>query len=306
MHGATRDFVSTVELPGETSSFEPEYAEAMFLGSIAGHSQGVEGSVSPLLPPLGRLASSSGGQEWDMAALPARLKTSLAGQGWMVLLVCDAGMGKSRMATERSTAQRCDFRRQEDYWTLTYGGMACHLKDAKGLHYLAALLREPGRALHVAELAALTTARPAHPAAASYARLSTAHLAAQHLHVTRGGDSGARLDAQARAAYTSRLAELQDDLAEAERFNDPVRTATVQAEIDFLTHELAAAYGLSGRLRKDGDNSERLRKTVTNCLRNSLAKIRQAHPMLGQHLCAAVKTGTFCSYQPEQPMAWAV
>jgi hypothetical protein len=46
------------------------------------------------------------------------------------------------------------FRRQGDYWTIVYEGQVVHLKDAKGLHYLAHLLRNPGREFAVAELMA--------------------------------------------------------------------------------------------------------------------------------------------------------
>ena len=48
------------------------------------------------------------------------------------------------------------FRHEGAYWTLAYQGQLCRLKEAKGLHYLATLLRSPGREFHVADLAALT------------------------------------------------------------------------------------------------------------------------------------------------------
>lgn len=44
------------------------------------------------------------------------------------------------------------FRREGEYWTLAYQGTACQLKDVKGLHYLAFLLRHPGTEFHAAEL----------------------------------------------------------------------------------------------------------------------------------------------------------
>jgi DNA-binding NarL/FixJ family response regulator len=37
------------------------------------------------------------------------------------------------------------FRQEGDYWTIEYGGTVCYLRDSKGLHYLAALLSQPGR-----------------------------------------------------------------------------------------------------------------------------------------------------------------
>jgi hypothetical protein len=93
-------------------------------------------------------------------------------------------------------------------------------------------------------------------------------------------------------------------LEEAERFNDPVRAAKAQEEIDFLTNELAAAYGLGGRARKGASSVEKIRKAVTNRIRESLAKIKKEHPSLWQHHFKAIKTGTFCSYTPEKPTTW--
>ena len=112
------------------------------------------------------------------------------------------------------------------------------------------------------------------------------------------------MDAQARAAYKRRVEELREELEEATRFNDPARAAKAQAEIEFITNELAAAYGVRGHARRREEDVEKIRKAVTNSLRNSLAKLRTAHPALWRHLFATVKTGTFCVYMPDQPIEW--
>ena len=44
------------------------------------------------------------------------------------------------------------FCRHGDYWTVTYDGTVLHLRDTKGMRYLAALLRSPGKELSVFEL----------------------------------------------------------------------------------------------------------------------------------------------------------
>jgi hypothetical protein len=44
-------------------------------------------------------------------------------------------------------------RREGDYWTIAHAGRVIRLRHAKGLGYLARLLREPGRAFPVPELA---------------------------------------------------------------------------------------------------------------------------------------------------------
>lgn len=74
-------------------------------------------------------------------------------------------------------------------------------------------------------------------------------LAEGALHVGDPGDAGEMLDAEARAAYRSRLAELRAERDEAERFNDPGRVANAEREIEVLTRELARAVGLGGGAR---------------------------------------------------------
>ena len=73
-----------------------------------------------------------------------------------------------------------------------------------------------------------------------------------------------------------------------------------------LVDELTAAYGLGGRARRTGDRAERARTTVTSRVRDALARIERVHPDLGRHLRASVRTGVFCSYQPERRVAWDV
>jgi hypothetical protein len=46
------------------------------------------------------------------------------------------------------------FRREGEYWSIAFDGQAFRLKDTKGLHYPAHLLRHPGRELHALDLAA--------------------------------------------------------------------------------------------------------------------------------------------------------
>src|SRR5262245_36749439 len=100
------------------------------------------------------------------------------------------------------------------------------------------------------------------------------------------GYAGDQLDAQAKAAYQRRLEDLRGELDEAERFHDLGRVDKVQTEMDFISRELAAVYGLGGRARKSTSNSEKARQAVGYCIRSSLNKIRATHPALWRHLFA--------------------
>jgi len=44
------------------------------------------------------------------------------------------------------------FRLEGEYWTVEYQGVVFRLRDGKGLHYLAYLLRHPGEVVGAAEL----------------------------------------------------------------------------------------------------------------------------------------------------------
>jgi hypothetical protein len=139
-------------------------------------------------------------------------------------------------------------------------------------------------------------------------RMSDAALERLGMHRAAAGDAGLVLDAQARAAYRTRMAELQAEHEEAEAANDAGRRDRVAAEIDFLERELANAVGLGGRGRRAGSPAERARLSVTRAVRAAIARMAAANPALGDHLDTAVHTGTFCSYAPDPrvPTTWQV
>jgi len=62
------------------------------------------------------------------------------------------------------------FSLEGEVWTIAYEGRVVHLKDAKGLRYLAYLLRHPGRRWAVTELAVAGEAPQRNGGAASAER----------------------------------------------------------------------------------------------------------------------------------------
>jgi DNA-binding CsgD family transcriptional regulator len=198
------------------------------------------------------------------------------------------------------------FRREGDYWILAYQGTVCRLKDSKGLHYIAFLLHSPGREFHTIDIVTATSKAQATSPMPNPSTLSEGEIAAHGLSIGKLGDAGELLDAQAKAAYKRRLNDLRGELEEAQRFNDPTRAAKIQAEVEFLADELAAAVGTGGRDRKAASVAERARVNVTKAIKVALHHIEQNHSVLGRHLATSIKTGMFCSYFPDptRPMAW--
>ena len=120
-------------------------------------------------------------------------------------------------------------------------------------------------------------------------------------------DTGPLLDAEAKAAYRERLRAIEEEIAEAERWNDPERAARVMDEREALLRELAAAVGLGNRDRTSSTSSaERARVSVTRAIRASMGRIGEYSPALAAHLEATVRTGTYCAYVPDPraPIRW--
>jgi hypothetical protein len=188
------------------------------------------------------------------------------------------------------------FRREGDYWLVEFEGRAVRLHDAKGLHHLARLFAEPGRELHVLDMVASERA----------GIVGTSSEGKDVVAVGFSMDAGVLLDAQAKAAYRRRLAEIEDDIDEARLLGDDERAAQAEAERDFLARELSRAVGLGGRDRHAGSSSERARASVTRALRQAMVRITEHHPMLGEHLRRAIRTGTYCRYLPDPrvPTTW--
>jgi DNA polymerase III delta prime subunit len=167
---------------------------------------------------------------------------------------------------------RPELRREGELWVLvTPQGRALRLRPSKGIDYLQRLMHRPGRPVHVLELAG-----------------------SEH----RAGDAGVVLDARAKAEYQARLDDLGEALQEAECFADTTRAERVRSEIDALTEQLAAAVGLGGRDRRAASDVERMRINVQRRLKDALDRIAAADPTVGRYLAAAIRTGTYCVYDP--------
>src|SRR5512132_1565778 len=194
------------------------------------------------------------------------------------------------------------FRREGEYWTVCFDGSVVRLRDAKGLRHLARLLADPGREFHAVDLE-VADGQPApagrlRPRAGGGERGLVAHRDL--------GDAGELLDATAKAAYQARLTELEEELEEAEGFNDSARAAKARQERDFLVQELGRAVGLGGRDRRAAAHAERARLNVSRAIRAAMANLAEANPALGRHLAATVRTGRYCAYLPDPraPIAW--
>src|SRR5262249_48741053 len=154
------------------------------------------------------------------------------------------------------------------------------------------LLGHPREELHVLSLASNPGSSPDELAEPD----AEGKVAQLDLTVGRMGDAGEMLDAQAKAAYKRRTAELREQLDEARELNQLERVDRVEEEIETLGRELSRAVGLGGRDRRAASAAERARINITRAIKVALDRIAEHNPALATLLASSIRTGTFCSY----------
>ncbi|MBV8139321.1 MAG: hypothetical protein JO121_27385 [Deltaproteobacteria bacterium] len=215
--------------------------------------------------------------------------------GGTVIRSVPARQGSTALTPLPAPASPAIFRQDGEFWTVSYDGKTVRLKDVKGFAYIGRLLSQPDVEIHAIELARVGVAGEESSDLASH----TVELENDGLHVGHPGDAGEMLDSQAKAAYRRRLCELREELAEASAAGQVQHAEAIEDEIDALVGELSRATGLGGRDRMAASSSERARQSVTRAIRKALSRIADYHPALGEILERQIKTGTYCSYQPD-------
>jgi pimeloyl-ACP methyl ester carboxylesterase len=193
------------------------------------------------------------------------------------------------------------FRKEGEFWTIACSGEVFRLREVRGLAYIAYLLGHPGEEFHVLSLASKNGGK--HGEADE---LVEEQATQSDLTVGRMGDAGEMLDAQAKAAYKRRTAELRDQLEEARELNQLELVDRLEDEIETLGRELSRAVGLGGRDRRAASAAERARINITRAIKVALERIAEHHPALATLLTSSIRTGTFCSYTPDSrlPASW--
>jgi tetratricopeptide (TPR) repeat protein len=187
---------------------------------------------------------------------------------------------ESRAALELIRGQTPTMLRRDARWNITYRHEAATVPDVKGLRDLATLLSRPGVDVHVLELVDAPVAR---------------------------GGSIEMADRKALVQYRQRLADLDDDRAEAEQHRDTERGARAEAEHEALLDELRTVTGLGGAARLTGAHaSERARKAVSARIKDAIRRLETPMPQLAAHLDEAIVTGAWCRYRSEMADTWTI
>lgn len=227
-----------------------------------------------------------------------------AGQAWIDRVEVERGRmgaGQADGSKVNQASPEAEFRREGEYWTISYCSETFRVQDAKAVRVIAHLLRNPGHQFHARELAALDNP----PSSADNSPRALDRYEADEISGDLG-DAGPGFDGRARAEYREHLSEVRSAIDEAERNNDIGRAAKLRAEADALSSEIARELGLQGRERKQSSHSERARLAITKSIHRGIDKIRELNPALGRHLANSIRTGYLCWYtpDPENQVVW--
>jgi tetratricopeptide (TPR) repeat protein len=160
------------------------------------------------------------------------------------------------------------------FWLIGRDDTSTPLTGLRGFNYLRELLRRPQQPIEALVLVGAGTG------------------------VSVESGLGEVLDHQALKAYRERLADLDQELAEADEWSDLDRQTAVRLERDALLDELARATGLNGRPRTTGSSQERARVAVKKAISNAIERIATVDEPLAHHLRTTIHTGLHCTYEP--------
>lgn len=261
------------------------------------------GEASRVLKHLGGSADATAMQVFDLHRRHAKQVTGVIDQAFakygadirkralppscLLRLVYDSGPAITPAPPKSREPPLGDhvFRKKGQVWIVRFaGGEDFILLPSKGAAYLHLLLSRPGTQRSAIDLACAVAKNPA-----QYA-LSNA---------------GEKLDREALAAYHAKLVELREELQEAKDNNDPGAQERIQEEIESYTQQIREARGLGGRLRKESDDRERVRKAVGIAVKRAIKEIAQYDKRLAEHLSAYLICGQNPRYvPPDQDMQW--
>ncbi len=233
---------------------------------------------------LGLLAAALG--QTDRAR--AHLDDAIAAYGRLgaALFLARANEERDQLAGASPTAptptRRARFVLTRGEWECGYEGATFHVRHMVGLQHLARLIAADGDEFHVLQLAGAD-------------------------NLTGGDQSPVELlDARAKASYRQRIADLREDIDEADANNDYERTERLRAELDAIVEHLRGAVGLDGKSRTTLTDAERARVAVRKAITAALDRLAEHDTAFAQHLRIHTHTGLYCRYEPDplHPLEW--
>ena len=214
--------------------------------------------------------------QWMMQVNPYQHDTKH--QSFWDYLSAGLGISDIHEEKEKTYSQTNEVVKEGKVWNLSYQGKSVQMPEVKGLYDLVRLMETPHMSIHSADLMGLKVLETGAPV----------------------------LDERAKLSYQKQLLSIQESLTEAEQMQDPSAIERLQTAYDELLTHLSRSVGKGGNTRQTSSSLEKARSAVTWRIRAAIRKIEEIHPILGRHLKLSIKTGLFCSYEPERETDWLI
>lgn len=178
------------------------------------------------------------------------------------------------------------FRLKGDFWEVRYAGRETkYVKASSGMGMIRTLVSRPRERITSFEL---TEGRP--PDARQAAAANGVPAA----------------DTETLRRIRARLAEITEELEEANGSGDVAAAEALTTERERLLAQVRAATTHTGRIRTVGGNSERARSSATVAINRALKAVHVHDEQCAAHLREHIRRGTMCCYDPPDPANWHV
>ncbi len=247
--------------------------DRLFAGALrAVEDAGRRGTAARMRFELGDLLVRSGREPERARRLlaEARSAAEASGLGDLVALIDRRHPDGSEPAPARDV--RLAITREGEYYAITSARGTLRFKATRGMQYLARLVAEPDRELHVLDLVGAAGADR--------------------------GDAGELVDRAAKQAYRERLEALRDAAERAEALGDGERAGRAREEMEAIARELRKGSALGGRARRAESAVDRARSAVQRRIKDALDRIAEQDAELGSWLRRAIQTGNHCVFYP--------
>mgnify|MGYP000146648461 CR=1 FL=1 len=190
-----------------------------------------------------------------------------------------------------------------DYWSITFNQKNVLIKNSKGMRYINYLIQNQSKEVHVQVLERMVNPPDMDFLSSELSSMTNQQLEQQGLGISNLSNTFELIDEKGKTNLKLHLEQLNDQISEATEFGEIEKVEMLEQEKEQIISQLSASLGLAGKPRKENSPTEQTRKNITNCINKDKKKLKQSFPELSIHL-NALKTGTFCIYEPCETTLW--
>jgi hypothetical protein len=191
------------------------------------------------------------------------------------------------------------FRRVALGWEISFEQLANQLPHQKGMSCLQLLLRQPYRPLDARKVIQILS-QPSNPQPA-ISDEEAINIGLQVKEATLPVDPEEVIGLR---GVRKQLAKIKEDIKAAKLREDDAEEERLEVEMEKYIVYLQKVTGKDGRPRKEIDELEMARQSVSVNIHRALRTIKEKHPRLYQHLKNALDISTTLVYNPNPRIDW--